>query len=388
MTKFSRLDELLERFVENGPPGCALQIQCKGKKIYENFIGYADLEKEKRIQENTIYRIYSMSKVVTCVAALTLYEKGAFLLNDRLEDYLPEFSDLQVMIEKNGEVVHEKAVRSIRIKDLFMMTSGLTYGGTATEVERQVSKVMELVNEGNYPNDKTPVRALSEALATVPLAFQPGDSWKYGLSHDVLGALIEVISGKTFGQFLKDELFNPLNMNDTFFLIPEVKRNRLSKLYNRSENGSLTVNTTMDERAEPGPVPESGGAGLFSTLSDYSRFAEMLANGGELDGSRILSRNTIRLMASNHLSEQQRKTYDWDYLKGYGYGLGVRTMVDLAEAGSNGAIGEFGWSGLAGTWVLVDPVNQLSAVYMQQMLPNFEAIHQPRLRNVIYGLME
>lgn len=387
MTKFNKLDQLLESFITNGPPGCALQVNHKGKKIYENYLGFADLEEKKPIQEDTIYRIYSMSKVVTCVAALKLYEKGLFLLNDPLEIYLPEFKDAQVMIENGVEISHEKATNPIKVKDLFMMTSGLTYGGTETEVERQVSDIMELIREGKYPDNKTAVRALSEALATVPLAFHPGTSWRYGLSHDVLGALIEVVSGKTFGNFLNEEIFEPLKMNDTFFKIPSTKIERLSRLYNRSEKGILTRNTTIDNSPEPGPIPESGGAGLLSTLWDYSRFAEMLAHGGELDGVRILSKNTIKLMASNHLNEKQKQAFDWDYLRGYSYGLGVRTMVDLPAAGSNGAIGEFGWSGLAGTWVLVDPINQLSAVYMQQMMPNFEAFHQPRLRNVIYGLI-
>lgn len=384
MRSLEKLHPLLESFVEKGPAGCACSVTYQGETRFEDYVGLADLESEKPITADTIYRIYSMSKVVTCVAALMLYERGSFLLNDPLEEYLPEFKNPQVyrMTEK-GEKYITSATRPITIKDLFTMTSGLTYEGNGSETEREVKQAMQLLRKDNTIN----VRKLSAALAKIPLAFDPGTEWRYGLSHDVLGALIEVLSGKTFGDFLKEEIFQPLSMNDTFFKIPEEKKHRLSSLYLRNEEGLLLKSTKMDVQYQPGTLFESGGAGLLSTLNDYSRFAHMLANGGELDGVRILGRKTVGLMSANHLTADQLSFYNWDYLAGYGYGLGVRIMMSPPAGGSNSSIGEFGWSGLAGTWVLIDPKEKLSAVYMQQMMPNLEAFHQPRLRNVIYGCL-
>jgi CubicO group peptidase (beta-lactamase class C family) len=382
MRSLEKLHPLLKSFVEKGPAGCSCSVTYQGETRFEDYVGLADLEAEKPITADTIYRIYSMSKVVTCVAALMLYERGLFLLNDPLEEYLPEFKNPQVYrMTKKGEKNITTATRPIRIKDLFTMTSGLTYEGDGSETEREVKKAMQLLRKDNTFN----VRKLSAALAKIPLAFDPGTEWRYGLSHDVLGALIEVVSGKTFGEFLKEEIFQPLSMNDTFFKIPDEKKHRLCSLYVRNEEGSLLKNTRLDRQYQPGTLFESGGAGLLSTLSDYSTFAHMLANGGELDGVRIIGRKTVELMSANHLTSDQLSFYNWDYLAGYGYGLGVRTMKSPHTGGSNSSIGEFGWSGLAGTWVLIDPKEKLSAVYMQQLMPNLEAYHQPRLRNVIYG---
>lgn len=388
MTQFNRLDPLLRSFVEKGPAGCALTVTRNGEELYRNFFGYADLEAQKPIDSDTIYRIYSMTKVVTCAAALMLYERGLFLLNDPLEEYLPEFKNPQVYrYNAYGARSTAPAAGPIRVKDLFMMTSGLTYGGGHLETARQVDLAMQELGKKEAEGTPLNVRALSKALAAIPLAFDPGTHWSYGLSHDVLGALIEVISGRSFEQFLKEEIFEPLGMKDTFFRIPEEKKDRLCTLYNRSLNGKLTPNTSMDTYYQPGTQFESGGAGLLSTLEDYSRFARMLAQNGEWEGQHLLSPHTIRLMSTNHLGPEQMKDYDWQHQAGYGYGLGVRVMVDPPAGGSSSSLGEFGWCGMAGTWVLIDPKEKLSAVYMQQMLPNFEEIHQPRIRNVIYGAL-
>ncbi|WP_019533220.1 serine hydrolase domain-containing protein [Paenibacillus ginsengihumi] len=388
MSQFQHITSLLHRFVDKGPAGCACSVALDGETVYEEYVGLADIERNKPIAPDTIFRIYSMTKVITCTAALMLYERGHFLLNDPLDEYLPEFRHPQVYRRNPyGAVSVEPAAGPIRVKDLFMMTSGLTYAGSRMETERETKKVLDELKQKEKAGEPYDVRALSKAIASVPLAFDPGTHWRYGISHDILGALIEVVSGKTFGQFLQDEIFEPLGMEDTFFRIPEHKKDRLCHLYNRAEDGTLTKNTSMDDYYQPGAVYEGGGGGLLSTLGDYSRFASMLARGGELDGVRILGSRTIGLMATNHLGPQQLADFDWPHLAGYGYGLGVRVMIDPAAGGSNSSIGEFGWLGMAGTWVLIDPKERLSAVYMQQMLPNFEAYHQPRLRAVIYGAL-
>jgi CubicO group peptidase (beta-lactamase class C family) len=383
MNRFQRLTPLLKSFMEKGPSGCACTVVRSGEILYQESFGYADLEKNKEIKPDTIYRIYSMTKVVTCAAALMLYEKGLYLLNDPLEEYLPEFRNPSVyQYNEFGARSISPSSGPIRIKDLFTMSSGLTYGGDSTETERQTRTVME--------NAVTTMdmRALSKAVAAVPLAFDPGTHWKYGTSHDVLAALIEVLSGETFGEFLRKEIFEPLEMSDTSFRIPEEKRDRLCKMYDRAEDGTLTPNTSKDAPYQQGCRYESGGGGLLSTIGDYSRFAQALARGGELDGVRILSQKTIQLMGTNHLGSQQLKDFNGTQRSGYGYGLGVRVMMDPADGGINGSIGEFGWAGLGGSWVLIDPKEQLSVVYMQQMLPGLEPYIHPRLRAVIYGAME
>ncbi|ULL14927.1 class A beta-lactamase-related serine hydrolase [Paenibacillus sp. H1-7] len=378
-----RLTPLLKEWVVKGPPGCACTIVKNGELVYQEYFGYADLEQQIKIQSDTLYRIYSMTKVVTCVAALMLYEKGMYLLNDPVEEYLPEFKNPQVFrYNEFGVRSASPASSPIRIKDLFTMTSGLTYGGDSTETERLTRILME-----GADNTKD-IRTLSKALADIPLAFDPGTHWKYGTSHDILGALIEVLSGETFGEFLKKEIFEPLGMTDTSFRITEDKRDRLCKMYDRTADGELTPNSKRDDSYQPESRFESGGGGLLSTIGDYSRFAQALTRGGELDGVRLLSRKTVQLMATNHLGPQQLKDYNWPQQKSYGYGLGVRVMMDPADGGNNGSIGEFGWAGLAGSWVLIDPQEQLSVVYMQQLLPSLEPYIHPRLRSVIYGAID
>ena len=249
MSRFDRLNGLLKSFVDRGPAGCAFSVSRAGEQVYEGYFGHADLETQKPIAPDTIYRIYSMTKVITCTAALMLYERGLYLLNDPLGEYLPEFKDLQVHHQTpNGNLYTAPAKRPILVKDLFTMSSGLTYGGDQNETERLTSKVMEELKQKEKAGQKYDVRSLSKALAGIPLAFEPGTHWRYGLSHDVLGALIEVLSGKSFGEFLKEEIFDPLGMKDTFFRIPDEKKDRLCSLYNRSEDGTLNKNTSMDDK--------------------------------------------------------------------------------------------------------------------------------------------
>jgi CubicO group peptidase (beta-lactamase class C family) len=390
MDKFKRLDPLIKSFIEKGPSGAACLVTRRGETLYQACFGYADLDTKMPIALDTIYRIYSMSKLITCTAALMLFERGLYLLGDPLEKYLPEFANPQVYrYNENGELFTSPAASSIKIKDLFTMSSGISYGGSQTETERHISKMMQEQKQKEAAGGKKyDNRMVAKVLAEVPLAFDPGTHWKYGLNHDILGALIEVLSGHTFGQFLKDEIFDPLGMNDTFFRIPDEKKNRLCSLYSCSEDGTLTKNTALDADYQLDGVFESGGGGLLSTLADYDRFAQMLAHGGELSGVRILSPNTIRLMSSNHLGPQQLADFHKSpHHEGYGYGLGARVHIDPPAAGSNSNLGEYGWSGMAGTFVFIDPKEELSVVFMQQMWPNFESNYQARIRSVVYGAL-
>lgn len=381
-----RLDPLMKDFLQRGPAGCACAVRQRGNTLYENHFGYADLEAKKPVGQDTIYRVYSMSKPITCTAALMLYERGLFALNDPLEAYLPEFRNPRVFRRSDsGAISVSPASRPIRVRDLFMMTSGYPYPGEGTETGRELARAFDFL--GKAPQDRPmTLRDFCRKLADVPLAFDPGTHWMYGLSHDVLGALIEVVSGKSFGQYLKEAIFDPLGMADTSFRIAPDKRERLSAIYDRADDGTLTKNISLDADYQPGATMESGGGGLLSTLGDYSRFAHALAL-GELDGVRLLGDHTIRHMAANHLTPQLLADYDWVQLAGYGYGLGVRVMMDPAAGGCNSNIGEFGWMGYAGTLVYIDPAEGLSIVYMQQMVPNLEEYHLPRLRDVVYGAL-
>ena len=385
MNGLEKISPLLRKFIDRGPAGCSCSVSLGSETVFEDYAGYADLETKKPLGPDSIFRIYSMSKVITCAAALRLYERGEFLLNDPLYEYLPEFKKMKVCrYNPSGGISITTAGKPILIKHLFTMTSGFTYGGDHMETARAISKALEKLSaKGDYN-----VRQMAGALAEeVPLAYEPGEHWQYGLSHDILGALIEAVSGKTFGRFLKDEIFDPLGMKDTFFRIPDEKKDRLCSYYRRGDDGELTKITDMDHDFLPGALYESGGGGLLSTLHDYGLFAQAMACGGTREGVRLLGRKTIELMAQNHLGPQQLSDFDWPYQAGYGYGLGVRTMIDKPAGGCNGSAGEFGWCGMAGTWVLIDPSEKLSAVYMQQMHPNFEEYHQPRLRAAIYAAL-
>jgi CubicO group peptidase (beta-lactamase class C family) len=387
MKELERFTPLLKRFVANGPAGCALLVNQNGKTIYEHYEGYSDIEAQKHIQPDSIYRIFSMSKLITCTAALMLYERGLYLLNDPLYVYLPEFRSSTVYRRySNGMLYTSPAVSPIRVKDLFTMSSGLSYNGDDTETARDIEKVLQILRKKENGFD---VQDFSKAVAEVPLAFDPGTHYLYGMSHDVLGAFIEVVSGIKFSDFLRKEIFEPLGMVDTSFQLPDEKKERLCNLYDRDDKGRMTLNTGKDEDFVPDATFESGGAGLLSTIQDYTKFARMLAIGGSLNGVRILSPNTVRLMTTNHLSSLQLEEFEqiFSAFCGYGYGLGVRVMIDPPAGGCNGNLGEFGWSGALGTWVLIDPSIQLTAVYMQQLQPHLQESQQPRMRAVIYGAL-
>ena len=385
MSRFAGLTPLLKSFVEKGPSGCACSVVYRGNTEYEEYFGLADLETNTPITPDTLYRIFSMTKVITCTAALKLYERGLYSLNDPLSEYLPDFSNPMVYrTSPNGTLSVSPALTPIRVRDLFTMTSGFPYIDDTSVTGHQM---MKKVDEWNTSGFKYDLQAAAKMLAAVPLCFDPGTQWRYGLSHDVLAAFVEVVSGKKYGQYLKDEIFDPLGMKNTFHRIPEDKKQNLSSFYYRKADGTMIKSTDMDQHNHTDDVFEGGGSGLLSTLGDYQRFTRMLCNNGELDGVRILSRKTIDLMATNHLDDRQLADYSWPHHAGYGYGLGVRVMIDPAKGGCNGSIGEFGWSGLLGTWMMIDRSEDLAVVYMQQLQPSLEEYHAPRIRSVVYGAL-
>ncbi|MDR1616684.1 MAG: beta-lactamase family protein [Syntrophomonadaceae bacterium] len=390
---FSNLKELLKRFTKIGPAGCAVSVSLDGKQKFAHYEGFADVDAQRLINSETVYRMFSSSKEMTAVAALILFERGAYLLNDPVYEYLPEFRDIKIApYEANGALESIRPAKEvIRVRDAFCMTTGLTYAGTLNHTQIKTAEVQGRLIAGGEHTLAELMKAIAEE---VPLMFEPGDSWNYGMSIDLLGRLIEIWSGKSLGQFLQYELFNPLGMKDTSFFFKGNQRERLAVAYGRGNGDLVRYENPMDAFYEPAFKCELGGQGLLSTLADYTKFGQMLASGGTIDGVRILGSHTIDLMRQNHLTPRQlegfRNTrYRWPHLLGYGYGLGVRTIIDKVTAGASSG-NEFGWSGLAGTWGCYDTKEKLSIQYMHQLLPNSQNMDlycHPRLRNVIYGCL-
>lgn len=387
MSKFSHLTALLEQFVRNGPAGCGCAVAKEGKILYQGYFGYADLEEKRPVTEDTVFRLYSMTKVIICTAAMMLFERGKFLLNEPIYEYFPEYRDTQVFVTKpDGSADTRKAKNPMLIKHAFTMAVGMPYAFGDSLTAREMARVREelMTKYGRYD-----IVTEVKAMGSVPVAFDPGTHWLYGYGHDIIAGLIQVISGKTVGRFLQDEIFDPLGMKDTGYRYRDSIEGRMASYYRRDETGKMTkIPSFFDVYHAPDALYESGGAGLYSTVGDYLAFSQMLANGGIYNGQRIIGRKTIDLMRANHLNEDQLKDYQNSYLAGYGYGLGVRTMLYPAQGHSNGSVGEFGWTGMLGTYVSIDPEEKLSIVYMHQMDPNMEEYHHHRVRAVVNGCLE
>lgn len=343
---------------------------------YQN--GYVNLQEKTVMEDERIINLYSLTKIMTCVAALRLVEHGAMLLNDPLSVYLPAYKEMNVRKQlANGEFVLEKAESPIRVRDLFTMTAGFSYDLGSPALKEVVERT----------NGKVPTRLFADALAKEPLQFEPGTRWSYSLCHDVLAALIEVVDGRRFSAFIRDEITGPLGMRDTCFDPTDEQQSRLAPQYEYNESlGTSARNDIKGFRI--GTEFESGGAGLMSTVGDYALFLNTLTNRGtSVDGVRILSPAAVDLMRTDQVIERMGEDYNWDPLRGYGYGLGVRTHVSKAESGSLSPLGEFGWSGAAGSFAIVDPESQLTVMFAQHLLNNPESYVHPRLRNVVYACL-
>ena len=366
-------------------PGNSVVIYKDGKKVFEYSSGYSDLEKKiKKTGEEQLY-IYSCSKVATVTAALQLYEQGKFLLSDPLYEYLPEFKKMYV---KDGDRI-KAAENPITIRDLFTMTAGLSYA-TNTPAFEKARKLTD---------GKMDTRTVIKCLAEEPLLFEPGARWNYSLCHDVLAVLAEVVSGMRFSEYMKKYIFEPLDMNNSYYHTPndviispqyiyEIQDTKNIVELQQKEHTIGVVKRAYGNELVFGENYDSGGAGIITTVDDYAKFAAALANSGTgLNNNRILSSATVKLMKTNQLNEAQRKTMNWRRLRGYGYGLGVRTLIDKAESGSNSSIGEIGWGGAAGATIIADTEEKVALFYAHHMLNPQEEYYQPRLRNVLYSCL-
>ncbi|HEX3030432.1 MAG TPA: serine hydrolase domain-containing protein [Clostridia bacterium] len=387
MAGFDDLSALLKQFVKNGTPGCGCAVAKNGKTLYQGYFGYADLEEKRPVTEDTVYRLFSMTKVVICTAAMMLFERGKFLLNEPIYEYFPEYRDTQVFVKENdGSYNVKKSKSPMLIKDAFTMSVGFPYDSGDSPTAKEMARVKD---ELRKKYGKCDIVTEVKAMGSVPVEFDPGTHWLYGYGHDIIAGLIQIISGKTVGQFLQDEIFGPLGMNNIGYRYRDGIESRMASYYSMDEGGGMKkVPGLFDEFHESDALYEGGGAGLYSTVKDYLKFSQMLANGGSYNGERIIGRKTIDLMRANHLNSNQLKDFTNSYLAGYGYGLGVRTLMSTADGHSNGTVGEFGWTGMLGTYVSIDPYEGFSVVYMHQMDPNMEEYHHLRVRAIVNGCLE
>lgn len=380
-----RMDSTLKRLVDAGQiAGTSAVVWEKGKEVYFGAFGMADREKNRPMARNAIVQIFSMTKPITGVALMTLFEQGKFKLDDPLSKYLPEFANVRVYAgpEANGNPRFEAPHRPILVRDITRHTAGFANGGG----DPGVGPLFRAADPGNRNNTVT---QFSQKLATVPLGFHPGEKWAYGISVDVQAALVERLAGVPFERYVREHVLDPLEMRETRYFVPEADRNRLAAMYNRSDAGVLTHQP--DAQAFAANTSRwnftPGAYGLTSTLDDYSRFARMLLNGGELDGARILRRETVRLMATSHLSDSvtDRQWLPSKGRVGFGIDFAVRTRPPADAKENNGVVGEFFWDGAASTLFWVDPVNELTAVLFVQLMPFDRVGLHKGFRDAVYG---
>ncbi len=374
-----RLMDFQKSLEEMGIAGNDLAIYFDGKEIYRYLSGYAEIESGRKIGESTLYRMFSMTKPVTCAAALNLYEEGTFLMNDPVSEYLPEYAHLMVEERTSCGVELHPARIPLQIRHLFSMTSGIDYNMEHPSLVQALKPC-----GGTFTT-----RDFARALASKPLLFEPGTHWMYGLNHDVLGALIEVISGKSFFEYLRENIFEPLDMHESWFREPGSRTPDLCGRYGKAEDGSWKRYSSAND-LQPGSRFESGGAGLTMTVNDYGRFAcAMSARGLAANGKRILAGRTVDLMHLNTLNpDLLEEMWQTPTREGYGYGFGVRTLVDASFAGSPTPEGEFGWGGAWGSYTLMDTRNKVSIVYAEQGYDTKGPYIQRRLRNMAYSYLE
>lgn len=360
--RLNRVTQAMQGYVDAGQLAGVVTMAARDNKIvHYEAVGHRDIAAGDPMDKNDIFRIYSMTKPVTGVAMMILYEEGKFKLSDPVEKYIPEFKNLQVAAgeDANGNLITEPPNHKMTIRELMSHTGGLSYGLFSQ------SKVDDLYNEANVIDPDSTLQDMIEKLAIIPLRQQPGSQWHYSVSVDVQGYLVEKLSGQKFGDFLEERIFNPLNMIDTDFYVPEEKADRLAQVYGYGPDGSLAAqegfgganNYLMDQAFE------SGGGGLVSTAMDYMRFAQMVLNGGELDGVRILAPLTVELMHRNQLPKSVAGISLG--ARGTTFGLDFAIIEDPVEAETYSK-GEFYWGGAAGTWFWIDPVEDIVFVGMIQ----------------------
>lgn len=388
--RLTRIDRHFTQYIDKGLlTGYQLVIARDGKVAFTSSQGLADREASRPVADDTIWRIFSMTKPITAVAAMILWEEGRFELHDPVAKFIPEFADTKVW--RGGtwvKPVLEPQSEPMEMWHLFTHTAGLTYGFMYQHPVDELYRKAGM--EWGFPRDLD-LAGLCSLLARQPLLFQPGAEWNYSVSLDVLGRVVEVISGQRLGDFMRDRIFEPLGMSDTAFWCSADRAERMSALY-MATPGSLAAMRAdaADRGVYHEPKLDGGGGGLVSTTGDYVRFAEMLRNRGELDGRRILAPRTVEYMASNHLPGNAdltafgRPLFAETSYDGVGFGLGMSVTLDPVAAKVPGSVGDFGWGGAASTWFMVDPVEDLTLTFMTQLMPSSTHPLRSQLKQMVH----
>lgn len=376
-------DLLTQAVSDREVAGASLLVLQDGQELAYTQAGYGDAEARKPFQRDTIARIYSMTKPITAAAAMVLVERGELDLGQSLGDILPAFRDMQVW--ENGQKV--PARRNILVKDLLNMTSGLAYPGD-DPAGREAAGVYGDIDSRLRGDDPMTTMEIGDRLGKCALAFHPGDRWMYGTSADILGAVIEKTSGKRFGEFLKEEILEPLDMRDTGFYVPPEKRHRLAEVYEKTERGMercVTNNLGISYTQDRPPAFESGGAGLVSTIDDYAKFTRMLLNGGRHGEKQILAPATVRFLTAGKLTPWQQDSLwrSWESMAGYGYGNLMRVLEEPGMALLHGWKGEYGWDGWLGTYFCNSPDNGVTILMFCQRKDAGTMTLTRKARNVI-----
>ncbi|MDB6051221.1 MAG: serine hydrolase [Pseudomonas sp.] len=391
--RLARIDAFIqEKYIDSGKLPCALtQIWRRGQLAYTSVLGSADVERGLPLKADSLFRIYSMTKPITSIAFMMLVEEGKVALDDPVARYIPSWAGLGVFqAGLTGAFQTRKPAQAMRVIDLLRHTSGLTYG--FQQRSNVDAAYRELKLDG--VNTKGGLEEFVATLARVPLEFDPGDTWNYSVSTDVLGYLVQVISGMPFEAFLRKRVFEPLNMVDTGFFVPEAQQQRLTACYVLNQQGNVVL---QDDPATSHfltePATKSGGGGLVSTADDYMRFSRMLLNGGELEGVRIVSPKTLKLMTMNHLpggkelGEMSNSPFSESLVDGLGFGLGFAVTINQARTMNNGSQGEFFWGGMASTGFWIDPVEDIAVVFMTQLIPSNAYPIRRELRTLVYAAL-
>jgi CubicO group peptidase (beta-lactamase class C family) len=379
--RLDRLHQQIESFVHDGKHGGISVLLLRKGQVADFFaVGFRDRQTGAPMQGDTIVRIYSLTKIITSVAALTLIEEGKLGLSHPIKEYLPEFNDMRIFVggsAQNRDLIPAEV--PINVHHLFTHTSGFTYGDNEEPLD-EFYQTAGLEKAGSLAD-------LVRTLATLPLKREPGTIYEYGFSTDILARLVEIVSGQPFDLFLQQRILEPLGMTDTGFCIDAAKLNRLAKVYEHGTNGELQPVQHFEFEAIEGQKKfPMGGSGLFSTIEDYSRFAQLLCNGGELNGVRVLSRKAFEQMTVDHLAG--KPVANRTYSEGYGFGLGVAVRINDGLAGTLGTLGSFGWSGKATTYCVIDPVEELVLLVFTQHLPYDEHGLFERFTNLVYQALE
>ncbi len=392
----ARLDRLLlSRHIEGERiAGCVALVARGGAIVHRSALGMMDRELGRPMSADAIFRIYSMSKPITSVALMQLLERGLFQLTDPVSKFIPQWRDLQVWVSgEYPDYVTRQPDRPMTVRDLLSHQSGLTYGFQGGPVETGYFE-RQAYRAGTMRGRD--LQSMVDRLANLPLKFSPGEHWNYGLSTDVCGHLVEVISGQGFDEYLKRQIFEPLRMVDTGFHVPAEQHHRLAANYELGPDGRLRQTDLFGagEFLEP-PTFLSGGGGLVSTAEDYWRFCQMMLNGGELDGARILGLKTVELMTMNHLPDDAELsacalgTWANPANDGVGFGLGFAMTLDLPTVQSVGSVGEYWWEGSASTIFWIDPVEDVIVVYMTQFMPSDTYHFRNEIKQILYpGILD